>query len=384
MAWRRWIPIAAMIGLVVALPLGASAQADGGLRLSTPYPGIGVDPGRNASFAIRLESDTSRVVDLSVEGLPEGWTATFKGGGSVVSSVTVGADVSPDVRLDVSVPSDAEDGSRTVTVRASSGSVTAGLDVTVLVQGGASGSVSLVPEFPGLRGAASATFTFNVTARNDTAEDVALDLTAEGPPGWRVDAKPSAQSQASTVSIASGSSQRITVTARPPVDVDAGTYDLSVAATGAGVEAVTPLTVQIVGDYSLTVTTGDQRLNADVSAGSPGVLTLVVVNTGTAPLVGVDLRATPPRDWSVEFDPPAIDQLGPGQSAQVTATITPSADALAGDYDVGVRASTDQAQSSVDIRATVSPSTVWGLVGVGVIALTLGGLWGVFRRFGRR
>ncbi len=369
--------------LMLAVPTAAWARTEA-LSIGTPYPGVSVDPGRTATFPLRLASDTDRTVELSASSLPDGWTAAFRGGGSVITGVNVSPDNAPDVRLDVSVPNGAGDGTYPVTVTATDGVVTGEARFTVTVAGGASGTVTLTPDFPGLRGAADANFIFRVQVQNDTASDVSLDLGAAGPAGWLVEAKPSAQSQASSVTVASGGSEQVNVTARPPIDVVAGTYELTVTAIGDGLDVETPLAVQIIGDYDLTLTTSDQRLNADVTAGETSTLPLVVINTGTAPLVGVHLTATPPRDWTVEFDPAVIDQLAPGDIANVTATVTPSPEAIAGDYDIGLRAAIDQAQDSIDVRATVNPTALWGLIGVAVIALTLGGLSLVFRRFGRR
>ncbi len=381
--WHRHVVLAGLVTAIAMLPNLAMAQT-GSLDVVIPYPGISVDAGATASFTIGLESSVSQKVELSTEGLPSGWTATFKGGGAVINSVTVDPDTPPEVRLDVTVPAGAKDGAYPITVRAGSATVQAVEEIVVTVAGGASGSVTLTSDFPGLRGDASSSFNFNVTVQNDTAADVTLELKAEGPTGWRVEAKPAAQSQAASIIVPSGGSEKITVTAKPPIDVEADLYQVTVKATGDGVEAEIPLGIQITGQVDLTVTTPDQRLNTEVTAGEPSQLPLVVMNTGTARLVGVQLTATPPRDWKVEFEPAVIEQLAPGEVANITATITPSADAIAGDYSLGVRASVDQAQSSIDVRATVNPSPLWGLVGVGVIALTLGGLSYVFRRFGRR
>ncbi len=380
---RRWMSMAAAVALVLAIPITAMAQTEP-ITVDTPYPGISVDPGRTASFPLDIGSDAPRLLDLSTTRLPDGWTAAFRGGGSVITTVNVSPDGSPDVRLDVSVPAGAVDGSYDIGVQATDGIATATAVFTVSVAGGASGAVTLTPDFAGLRGTADANFVFRVQVSNDTASDVSLELSATGPSGWLVEAKPSAQSQASSLTVGSGDSQQVNVTANPPVDVVAGTYDLTVTATGDGIEVKAPLAVQIIGDYALTLTTPDQRLNADVTAGEADTVQLVVVNTGTAPLVGVELTATPPRDWIVDFDPAVIDQLAPGDVIDVTATVTPSSEAIAGDYDIGFRAAIDQAQDTIDIRATVSPTALWGLIGVGVIALTLGGLSLVFRRFGRR
>ncbi len=84
------------------------------------------------------------------------------------------------------------------------------------------------------------------------------------------------------------------------------------------------------------------------------------------------------------FQIEAADAIDRGESVVVTATITPSEEAVAGDYVVSFSADAEEATDSVEIRTTVTPSAVWGLLGVALIALTLAGLAFVFRRFGRR
>jgi uncharacterized membrane protein len=66
------------------------------------------------------------------------------------------------------------------------------------------------------------------------------------------------------------------------------------------------------------------------------------------------------------------------------ATVTPSDQAIAGDYVITFSATSESASSEVDIRTTVNPSALWGFIGIALIAATLGGLAWVFRRFGRR
>ena len=70
----------------------------------------------------------------------------------------------------------------------------------------------------------------------------------------------------------------------------------------------------------------------------------------------------------------------------VTAHLTPSADAIAGDYVATFKATapSNLASASADIRVTVETSLLWGAVGVALIVVVLVGLWLTFRRFGRR
>jgi uncharacterized membrane protein len=111
---------------------------------------------------------------------------------------------------------------------------------------------------------------------------------------------------------------------------------------------------------------------------------LVLTNTGTAPIQNIELSADGPTDWEIEFPEPVIGQLEAGQSVSAVATVTPSDNAIAGDYIITFSASSEVAESQVDIRTTVNPSAVWGFIGIALIALTLAGLAWVFRRFGRR
>ena len=380
---------AGLVGVAAALltltsPLPALAQESPSSTITVPYPGVLVEPGDTASFILAVHSDVVRSHELSVVGLPEGWDAVLRGGDQDIRRVTAGPDAPATVELDVTVPLDAEDGPYGFAVEATAEGASARVDLEIVVAAGAGGEVILTPEFPGLRGPADATFTFSVDVENQTAEAVQLELSATGPRGWRVEARPSAENQASTLTVESGSRQRVTVEANPPITVEAGDYEVIFRATGSGIDQELPLTVQITGDVALEISTPDQRLNSSVTAGEPTVIPIVVINSGTAPLSGVDLRATAPREWDVTFDPEQIASLAAGEVVTVNATVTPSSEALAGDYRVTFRASVDQAEDSIEFRTTVEPSTVWGLIGVGVIALTLGGLAGVFRHFGRR
>jgi uncharacterized membrane protein len=157
-----------------------------------------------------------------------------------------------------------------------------------------------------------------------------------------------------------------------------------VRAVSGSVIAEAPLQVEITGSFSMTLDTSDGRLNARVSSGNPALLNLVVTNTGTAPIQAVTLAATPPSGWTVDFDTETIDVLPPNQPATVQATITPSADSLAGDYVITIRASSDDANDSIEIRTTVETSPLGYVIGIGVLIAVAAGLFFVFQRYGRR
>ncbi len=135
----------------------------------------------------------------------------------------------------------------------------------------------------------------------------------------------------------------------------------------------------------MTLTTPDERLSGKANAGRENTVELLLRNQGTAPALGVKLEATPPRDWEVTFEPEFIESLAPGEEAQVTARITVPDKAIAGDYMVTMRARPDNGSTErVEFRITVTTSTLWGAVGLLLIAAALGVVYLAVMRFGRR
>lgn len=391
---KRMRVLATMAGvLALALALPAGAQEDGTtattapseeLTVTTPYPAVAVEPGDQVSFGLIIAAPQLTSVQLAATGVPEGWSNAFRGGGFEIDSVTAGPGLAPTVTFDVTVPVDVEEGTHAFTITADSGTEGVDLPLEIRVSQQAGGEVTLTPDFPGKRAAAGEEVTFQVDLTNDTPSDLQFELDSAGPAGWDVSAQPSGEAQASTVAVTAAGSETVTLTVTSPAQVESGQYPVSVQATSGDTQISAEVIVEIVGSFSAVLDTADQRLNAEVTVGSSNDLALVVVNTGTAPLQGIALTATPPANWEVTFDPANVAALAPGESAVVTATITPSGEAVAGDYVITFNLNHDEVDDSIEVRTTVNPSPVWGFVGIAVIALTLAGLAWVFRRFGRR
>ena len=390
----RQIGVAAATLLFALGPATALAQEEvpsGSIDVSTPYPGVAVEPGQSANFDIDVAGPPGDRVQLEVRDVPEGWDSTLRGGGSLVSEVIIPA-VDPetgtqdlDIRLEIEVPEEATEGSYVISVVGTSPSGSDTLEVDIRVAAAIGGGVVLTSEFPALRGPADVTFSYTLDLANDSSEEIQFGLQATGPSGWLIEARPAGESRASTVTLGAGESSRITVEVDPSDLSPAGVYSVVVGAAGGGQTAEAELITEITGNFSIELTTADERLNVTASAGETSDLALVVFNTGTAHLLNVAVTATPPSGWEVTFEPEAIASIDPnGGFADVTARITPSGDAIAGDYRISFQASTDEARDSIEVRATVETSLFWGFVGIAVIVAALAGLAWVFRRYGRR
>jgi uncharacterized membrane protein len=374
------LPAATLLLLLALAPAGAG----GALTLSTPFPGVSVAPGTDVRFDITVSAAANTRVALSVSGTPEGWTSTLRGGGFVVDAVQTDAAGEATVELTVAVPPEATAGTARITVSGSGGgSATLPLDIRVSDE--AAGAVTLDTDFPSLQGAAGTTFTFNLTLRNDTAEDQTFAVTAIGPEGWDVTATLTGQAQAASAVVEAGSTSGITVTAVAPETVEAATYPIQVRATVGDQTIDGELSVVITGTNELTLTTPDGSLSNRGASGGTITQQLVLVNDGTADLANVQITAQTPRDWTVTYDPSdTLETLAAGESATVTASIVPSNDAIAGDYVVTFSASGGDVSDEIEIRVTIETSPLWGFVGIALIVAVLAGLWWVFRTYGRR
>lgn len=381
LAGRLAAVVAALAIVGVSAPGALAANT---LTLTSSYPGVVVAPGSHISFEINVQTTPAARVDLKLSGVPDGWTATMQGGGFVVNAVQTNGKDPVLVRLDIGIPDSASGTTHLIVTGSALGQTqTLGLDVTVQSQAG--GDVQLTTDVPSVQGSASATFTFNVSIHNNTPGDLTFSVNATGPSGWTVDAKLTSSTQAASAVVAAGAVSGVSVTANPPDGVAAGSYPIQLVATAAGKDYTQQLTVNVTGSYSLSMTTPDQVLSNHGNAGSATTQQIVISNDGTAPVTNVKVSATPPTNWTITFDKQTIDSIAAGQTATVTATVTPSSDAITGDYNISFAASDDQSTSaSLAIRFTVETSIIGAVVGIALIVLVFVGLWWVFRRYGRR
>jgi uncharacterized membrane protein len=373
----------ALLGLTM-LGLGAPAvSAADALSLTTPYPAVVVTPGSKVGFDLAVKTNAAARVDLKVMGVPTGWTATLQGGGFVVDAVHADGKAATSVRLEVDVPATASGTSHLVVEASGNGQIVdLGLDIRVSAEGG---DVSLTTDVTKLHDTSTATFTFNLTIHNDTPQDQTFVVTATGPTAWTVSTRLTGQSQVASAVVRAGTTAAVSVSAQAPDGTAAGDYPIDVVATAGDKQLTQQLTVEITGSYTISMATPDQVLSSSGTAGAATTQQLTITNSGSAPVTNVKLTATAPTNWKVTFDKDAIDTIPAGEQVTVTASITPSADAIAGDYQITFRASSaENTSSSIDIRFTVQTSLLWAIVGIILIGGVFGGLWWVFRRYGRR
>lgn len=355
------------------------------LTVFTRYPAQEAATGENVTFDLTLRAENApQIARLSVEGLPEGWGATFRGGGEVVRAAYVQPDDDASVSLRVEPPTDIEAGTYSFSVVAEGEDAEDELPVELIIKEKLPPSLALDIELPTLKGTSDTTFRYDATLRNEGDEDLSVNLVADAPPEFQVTFRMGGK-EVTSIPLAANGSKRLDIEVNAFEKVAAGSYEIGVLAQGGEAQAKTTLTAEVTGQAQLNITTPSGRLSGKARAGKKTPFTFVVENTGSASARNVEMSASPPSGWTVEFEPETIDQVPSGRRVEVTAQVQPADQAVAGDYMLNVRGRPENGSSkSAEFRITVVTSTLWGIVGVAIIAVAVGVVALAVLRFGRR
>jgi uncharacterized membrane protein len=393
---RIWFTAALMMLILLApvvLAPSALAQTDTppaapqNLTLFTLYPSQEIAVGENVTLDLKLRGGSAlQMVRLSVQNLPEGWTATFRGGGKVIEAAYVDPLAKDDttVQLSIQPPKDVAANTYRFLLVASGEKETSRLPIELTVKEKLPPSLTLDVDLPTIQGAPDSTFTYNATLKNEGDEDLTVNLQAKAPQGFQVNFKLAGQ-DVTSIPLPANQSKSLSVEAKAFDQVQANAYQFDVQAQAGQAQAATTLVADVVGQSNLTVSAPDGRLSGQAYVGNQTPFKLILQNTGSAPVRDVKLSASPPSGWTVTFSPEQVPEVPSGQQIEVTANVKPTDQAVAGDYMVTMTAQPqDGASKSADFRITVMTSTLWGIVGVGLIAIAVVVVGLAVMRFGRR
>jgi uncharacterized repeat protein (TIGR01451 family) len=376
-----------LAGAAVAAPSPVPSPGFRGLGLSTPFPNQTVRGGEPVTLTLTVKNYglPPQVVNLSVAQRAPGWKVTFEGGGRPIGAVAVGTDQESTLSVRLEPPAGARRGSFRFVLAARGQDASASLPLTLTLGEVRPARLGLVAELPVLRGPGSSSFKYRLTLRNDSDQDLLVNLDAQAPRGFQVTFTPAFGSQQVTsLPVKAGESKDLDTEVSLPQNIAAGTYNVTVRAAGGQARAEIKLTLEVTGRPELSITTPDNRLSGRATAGNPTAFKIVVRNRGTAAARNVEVSAFEPSGWKVQFEPSKIDEIAPQGDKEVTATVTPPQKAIAGDYMLTLRANAGDQSTSVDFRVTVETSRLWGVVSLVIIAAALGVLAFVVSRFGRR
>jgi len=359
-----------------------------GLFLLTDYPAMSVQPGSTSTVALRLQNYglSPERYTLSVADVPPGWNATLLGGGQPVAAAMPATDQSVSLQLRIEVPQTAGMGSKTLTVKAEGqGGTTVSLPIAVTLAKDLPAKLKVEAPLPALRGTPKSTFDYQLTIKNDSGRNITASFVADAPKNFETNFTENYGSQQLTsIPIDAGASKDVKLHVRPPSTAGAQRYPVSVTVTAEDASAKTSLSLEIVGQPQLTISSREGLVSAKAEAGRQSSVPIVVTNTGSAFADAVELSSSAPSGWKIEFEPKTIDRIEPGKDAEVQAQITPTATSLPGDYMATLRATSRGEASSTQFRVQVLSSSTWAMMGAGIIGVAVLFMVAAVVRFGRR
>jgi uncharacterized membrane protein len=364
------------------------------ISMAAEYPGVEIAKDEDVSMDIIFHNKGRKDEDVEVwiSEKPKGWKARIKTYRYTVTGVHVPSDESKSLTFEA----DPEEGIKPgdykfrINARTLDGKFRMSQAVTVKVSADEGKSkepkgVKLTTSYPVISGPSDATFEFSLEVDSKLDQDAVFDLLAQGPKGWDINFKPAYETKyISSLRIKSKQSTSVAVEVKPAMGAAAGEYPINVRVSSSDANAEAKLTVTLTGTYGLEIGTASGLLSLEARGGRPANISFYVKNTGSATNHDIKFMTFKPENWKVEFKPEKIDALEAGGLKQVELTITPYEDALVGDYSVGVNVKGEKASKTIEFRTTVKASAAWGWIGIGIIVIVIGGLFGLFRWLGRR
>ncbi|MBV8778199.1 MAG: hypothetical protein JO032_15280 [Alphaproteobacteria bacterium] len=388
---RRLVAVAFFVGAVaLGLPSRAADPSSTltGMFLTTRYPALTVKAGETTTVDLSLRNYKlpPQQFSVTVPEVAQGWKATILGGGQPIAAVEVASDSDERLQLRLEPPSGASAGDYHFTVEAKGEGQDLKLPLTVTVGQEVPAKLKMTTNFPDLRGTATTSFKYRLTVTNDSGRDATINLSADAPKNFQVTFTEAYGSQQLTsIPIEAGKSKDLDAALSIPRETPAGDYKLSVHAKTEQANADLNLSLTIIGQPRLAVSGEGGRLSGDAYAGQDSQLTVVLRNDGSEAARDIELSATAPEQWKTTFEPKTVPSLAPNATQEVKLTMTPSSRAIAGDYQMTVRASaTGGLSESANFRVTVLTSTLWGAIGIAIIAIALLVVVFAVARFGRR
>ncbi|MBO0737820.1 MAG: hypothetical protein J2P48_14800, partial [Alphaproteobacteria bacterium] len=344
----RLVAVCLVTLLAVAADAAEKPSGVTGVYLTTRYPALTVRAGETATVDLSLRNFNSppQELSLSVPEVASGWKATVLGGGQPVASAIVGPDSEEKLQLRLDPPPNTGPGDYHFMVEGKGGGKDLRLPITVSIGQELPAKLKLTTDFPSLRGTAATAFKFRVSVANDSGRDATVNFSADAPKNFQVTfTEAYGSQQVTSLPIEAGKSKDIQVSVAMPKETPAGDYKMVLHARSEQASADIGLGLTVVGQPRLSLSGEGGRLSGAAYAGQDGQLTVIVRNDGTEAARDVEFSATAPEGWKTGFDPKRLPELPAGKSQPIKVSLTPSARAIAGDYQTTIRANATGGQS---------------------------------------
>ena len=183
--------------------------------------------------------------------------------------------------------------------------------------------------------------------------------------------------------IPAGEEKTIYLEIIPPYSVDVGDYNFTLVAGSSAREYEENLSLRLRGSYDLRTYTKTYR--HEINRGETLNFDITITNAGVGgSLTNIGVNMSAPEGWRASVDPATVASLEPGERATVQVAVVPPADIVAGEYRFIALVRSDQDEQEDEFRVVVNERSYVALLGLLVMVGVAGGLWYIFRKYGRR
>ncbi len=352
------------------------------LQFYTTYPKQIVSAGEIVTYNVEVLNNSSQIgtSTIQLQGLPAKWSAEIRSNNFSIDQISVINKERKSIEIKLFIPQDVKKGKYNFLLK---GNGAKALPLTVEIANNGSSHSAFTSSQKNMQGSSTSTFTFNASLFNASSQASVFALQANMQPGWGILFKSDGK-EVSSVNIDPFQRKDISIEITAPESVSKGTYQIPVQAISGTNSSELIFEVVVVGSYKLNLSTSSGKLNMDATSGVNNTLELVLKNTGSSDINGINLSADNLTDWEVIFEPTRINTLKAGEVAKINAKIKPSSSAIAGDYMLTLHAKNADTSTKADIRVTVETSLLRGWLGLLLIVCSLGLIFYLIKRYGRR
>jgi uncharacterized membrane protein len=227
---------------------------------------------------------------------------------------------------------------------------------------------------------------YEITVRNIGRNDDTYTLAVPDlPEQWyaRFTESSSTTEEVPEIYIPAGEEKTIYLEIIPPYSVDVGDYNFTLVAGSSAREYEENLSLRLRGSYDLRTYTKTYR--HEINRGETLTFDITITNAGVGgSLTNIGVNMSAPEGWRASVDPATVASLEPGERATVQVAVVPPADIVAGEYRFIALVRSDQDEQEDEFRVVVNERSYVALLGLLVMVGVAGGLWYIFRKYGRR
>jgi uncharacterized repeat protein (TIGR01451 family) len=330
-------------------------------------------------------TDVEQLFNVSVSSTPNDWTASTKNtGGEAVDEMTLGGGETQNLVVEVSTPTSVDGGTYSLIFTAKSKWISESLPLILTVQKPTVGiTLQAVPPYADVYGGSKARFKLDLS--NFGGYDEFLNLTVDGlPQGFRTLFEDATEQEITKVYVQAGKSTEFYLVVSTPQGVKLGEQSFSTSVANAELNGTVDLTLNMLGQYVLSVT--NQNFYTSLNVGGQSTFTLTVMNNGSQEITNVKVAmGTAPDGFTVSVDPASLSSLGIDQEGTFTFTVLTQSSVNAGNYYIDFSVKSDQtATQSYTLRMETLQGTNWIIYAGILVVIAAVALLMIYRRFGRR